>query len=490
MVNASPERKMNTGRMIAYGSGDLFGGGSATAIAVMYTLFLTTVANIHPVTVGIIFIVIKVISAITNPVMGYISDHTRSRFGRRRVFFLVGCLPFFALPWIVMDFGNPAVNAVWYGGLFVLYNLFATVVSVPYNSILPDMTSDYGERSKAIGIRMVFSKIGTIAGTWLPLTIVGLFAVKSRGYAVMGVAMGVFFAIPWIVVFLFTWERATAFVPPSGSIISELSGMFRDFSSTLKNASFRKHLVMYLGALTTFDVFSAVFILLVTISMNRPIEFGRDVLTTVQLSQFIGLPIATWLCVRFSNSVAYAVSAVSFAGSIIVIALMPDDASYPMMASAGLFTGIGIAGTVMSSWNNLSFVTDVDEMITAKRREGVYAGFQSFMRQLSQGLAMLLTNLCLAAIGFVTQAKAQPESVREGLRVFIMVAPSVLLAAGIAGACFYRVNRRNYDILMAEITRLRAGGSKDDVRPEARKTVELLTGIGYMKLWDDRTERK
>ncbi len=98
--------------------------------------------------------------------------------------------------------------------------------------------------------------------------------------------------------------------------MSELSGMFRDFSSTLKNASFRKHLVMYLGALTTFDVFSAVFILLVTISMNRPIEFGRDVLTTVQLSQFIGLPIATWLCVRFSNSVAYAVSAVSFAGSI------------------------------------------------------------------------------------------------------------------------------------------------------------------------------
>ncbi len=63
----------------------------------------------------------------------------------------------------------------------MLSNLFATVVSVPYNSILPDMTADYGERSKAIGIRMVFSKIGTIAGTWLPLTIVGLFAVKSRG---------------------------------------------------------------------------------------------------------------------------------------------------------------------------------------------------------------------------------------------------------------------------------------------------------------------
>lgn len=482
----STPRRMALHHMIAYGTADIFGGGAATAIAVLYTLFLTTVAGISPVTVGILFLIIKIISAITNPIMGYISDRTQSRFGRRRVYFLFGCIPFFAILWIVVDFGHSLLNAFWYGGTFVLYNLFATVVGVPYNSILPDMTDDYTDRSRAMGIRMVFSKIGTILGTWLPLTIVGMFADKHYGYAVMGLVMGIIFALPWIFLFLYSYERQV--VPPalSSSIITELKGIFKEFASTLKNSSFRKHLVMYLCALTTFDVFNAVFLFLITFSLMRSVEFGRDVLTIVQLSQFVGLPLATWLCVRFSNSIAYILAAIAFAGSIITMAIMPGSILLTVMAIPAFFTGIGIAGTVMSSWNNLSFVTDVDEIITARRREGVYAGFQSFMRQISQGLAMLLTNFGLAAMGFVPQAQSQSPFVQEALRYFMAIVPTTLLAIGIAGAFAYRINKKTYSVLMEEIARLKAGGSKDEVNSETRRVVECLTGIQYNKLWNNR----
>ena len=482
-MTVEKERKMTLGRMIAYGSGDIFGGGTATAVAALYTLFLTTVAGVEPLTVGMIFLVVKVMSAVINPIVGYVSDRTRSRWGRRRVYFLLGCVPFFALPWIMYPFGSPSMKAVWYGGTFILYNICWSLVSIPYFSILADMTADYGERSKATGIRMVFSKIGTLVGTWLPLTIIGLFAVKERGYLVMGLAVGAVFALPWLTCFLFTWERSDVVIPKPGRLGSELANLYRNFISTLRNSSFRRHLVMYLGAMTTFDIFMAVFIMAVTISMGRPLAFARDVLVTVQICQFAGLPIATWLCIRFSNSAAFIVSAVSFALSAVAFSLMPADAPFAHMAAVGFFAGSGIAGTVMSSWNNLPFIADVDEIITRKRREGIYAGFQSFIRQLSQGLAMLLTNLTLAGIGFVAGSGGQPEGARRGILTFLMIAPPVILSIGILGAALYRVNKKNYDILMAEISRLRVGGSKEDVGPETKNVVESLTGIRYEKLW-------
>lgn len=469
--------------MIAYGSGDIFGGGTATAVAALYTLFLTTVARVEPLTVGMIFLVVKVMSAVTNPIVGYVSDHTRSRWGRRRVYFLVGCVPFFALPWIMSPFESPAVKAVWYGGTFILYNICWSLVSIPYFSILADMTADFGERSRATGIRMVFSKIGTLVGTWLPLTIIGLFAVRETGYLAMGLIVGAVFAIPWLTCFLFTWEREDIVIPKPGGLGREMANLYRNFVSTLRNSSFRRHLVMYLGALTTFDVFMAVFIMAVTISLGRPLGFARDVLVTVQICQFAGLPIATWLCIRFSNSMAFMVAAASFALSTVAFSLMPADAPFMHMAVAGFFAGCGIAGTVMSSWNNLPFIADVDEIITMKRREGIYAGFQSFVRQLSQGLAMLLTNLTLAGIGFVAGSGEQSENARRGILHFLMIAPPVLLFIGATGAALYRVNKGNYDVLMAEIRRLRAGGRKEDVPPETRRVVESLTGIRYEKLW-------
>ncbi|MCX7971238.1 MAG: MFS transporter [Negativicutes bacterium] len=483
------ERRMTLPRILAYGAADLAGGGMVTSVSVLYTLFLTTVAGIPPLTVGMIFLIVKIVSAITNPVMGYITDHTRSRFGRRRLYFLFGCFPFFAIPWIVVDFGSLTLNTIWYGGTFILFNLFSTIVAVPYNSILPEMTTDYGVRSRAIGFRMVFSKIGTLIGTWVPLTIVGWFAVKSQGYLAMGIIIGIIFAVPWLITFLFTWERRGISVEREGTLGQEVAALFRSFLTTLRNSSFRKHIVMYLCALTTFDVFMALFIFVVTISMGREMSLARDILTTVQIFQFFGLPVATWLCCRYSNARAYMTAAVVLAVSIIAFTLQSDSASFWQLAGIGAFIGIGIGGVIMSSWNNLSFISDVDEMLTTRRREGVYAGFQSFIRQASQGLGMMLVNSALAAIGFVSGAEVQSEATREGIRTFLMLAPAGLLVIGIIFACLFKINKKNYDILMAEIFRLRAGGDKADVRPETRKVVEALTGHRYERLWNPDNAR-
>ncbi|MEI6055089.1 MAG: MFS transporter [Lentisphaerota bacterium] len=482
-MSSEQKRKMTFWSMVAYGSGDIFGGGTPTTVAALYTLFLTTVAGVHPLTVGMIFLIVKIMSAVVNPVIGYITDHTRSRWGRRRIYFLFGCIPFFALPWIMLNFDSQLAKTLWYGGTFIIYNICWSIVSVPYYSILADMTSDYTERSKATGMRMFFSKLGTLIGTWVPLTIVGMFTVKSQGYMVMGIVVGLIYAVPWFICFLFTWEREDIVIEKTHGVFTEMINLYKNFLSTLRNSSFRKHLLMYLGALTTFDIFMAVFILSVTITMGKTLNFARDVLATVQVCQFIGLPLITWLCCKYSNSTGYVITAVFLALSIVAFGMMPNDATYLQMSIVGLFTGMGIAGTVMSAWNNLPFIADVDEIITTKRREGIYAGFQAFTRQVCQGLGMLMINLTLSYIGFVAGTGEQSEATREGIRHFMMIAPPIILLIGILGAIFFKINKQNHAILMGEIHRLKDGGSKTNVQPKVKKVVESLTGIKYDNLW-------
>lgn len=471
---------MTTRAYLAYGMGDFYGGGSLYIISTLYMVFLTTIVGLSPEAAGTILLVGKVWAAVANPLVGYLSDRTQSKWGRRRSWFLWGLFPIFTVVFLPVRLSSESATWLWHLGAYLAFHTLFTMVKVPYNSILAEMTDDYRERSRATGVRMLFSQGSTLVGAALPLSLVAWAGGGARGYTAMAVVFGLLFALPWLFVFQNTWERADARRPPAGGGLGEI---FRTFASTAENRTFRIHMGMYLFAFLNLDLFNGLAIFFVTLALGQPSQDARQVLSTVQGSQLLALPLMTWLCVRLGNAGTYRLSLAVWGLGITLLAHLPAGSAWSWIVPCAVITGIGLSGSVMTPWNIQAFMADVDELITGQRREGVYAGAMQFCRQLAIGLGLFATGEILAHSGFIKGAEVQPPGVGEGVRLALQLVPLTCLGIGIGLSLFFRLDPRNHRILLEEIARLKAGGRKDQVDPEVRDVCQTLTGQSYDSLW-------
>jgi oligogalacturonide transporter len=155
--------------------------------------------------------------------------------------------------------------------------------------------------------------------------------------------------------------------------------------------------------------------------------------------------------------------------------------------------GAGLSSAVVMPWSMLPFVTDVDILITAKKRAGTYAGAMTLTRKLIQGALVLpLMGLILKVIDYQTPTQAQiqakailtqsPETLAK-MKFMFIVMPLTTIIIGIIASLFFKINKNTHTVLMNEIERLDKGGKKEDVTPETKKVCEMLTGMKYEKLY-------
>ena len=487
------EKKQNLTmkNIFSYAVGDLYGGGAFFIIGALFLVFLTDVAKITPALAGTIILIGKVWDAVTDPTMGYISDNTKSKHGRRRIYFLIGIIPIFLswfLLWSSFGLSSDIAKFIYYLLVYLLFNTVFTLVMVPYNSMPSEMTNQYQERSKLITIRMLFSQGGMLLGAVLPLTIVNFFdSNPSFGYMVMATIFGLIFSIPWIFVFLGTFEKKHVFEVteklPLPKVAKKIS---KDFGSTLKNKSLRIHTSMYIAAYVSMDIFNALLIYFIRDYLNQYQNY-QVLLGVVVIIQMLSLFIVMKLVNKFGNAKTYRIHATIW--MIAVFALFMINQNIPIWALliVGAFVGLGLSGCVMTPYNMLAFVVDADEMITTKRREGIYAGMMTFMRKIAQAVALFLVGVGLEAVNYqepineVVQTQT-PETLL-GIRLMFLLGPVILLTLGIISSFRYKISPKNHEILMSEISRLKAGGSKTDVASDHKQIIESITGQDYQSLW-------
>ncbi len=150
-----------------------------SAMQFFLLFYYTDVAGINPALAGSALMVGKLTwDAINDPLFGYLSDRTRSRFGRRRIYMLLGAVPLGIAAWIMFSLpqgltGVPAFLAVLLS--FWLVDTFHTVTTTPYYALTPELTRDYNERASLTSIRMVYSVFGYILGAALTTILAGIF---------------------------------------------------------------------------------------------------------------------------------------------------------------------------------------------------------------------------------------------------------------------------------------------------------------------------
>src|SRR5512142_1578746 len=158
-----------------YGSGDIGFSLTNTILNVYLALFLTDVVGLKPGIAAIAFFIGSTWDYINDPIVGYISDRTRTRWGRRRPFLLFGALPMaaaFCLLWWRPPFESTLALGAYYSMAFALFDTAATFAYMPYYALTPELTDDYDERTGLTSRRMFFSILGTLVAFTLPLAII------------------------------------------------------------------------------------------------------------------------------------------------------------------------------------------------------------------------------------------------------------------------------------------------------------------------------
>jgi oligogalacturonide transporter len=412
--------------------------------------------------------------------MGYISDHTRTRFGRRRIYFLWGLLPIFvsfSLLWLPVQVANPRLTFLYYALCYLVFSTVFTMVMVPYSALNAEMSRDYRERTRLSAARIIFSGMSALIVSVVPPKIIDGFSDPHQGHLVMGLVFGLFFSLPWLLVYVGTWELAT--VPEKA--VSSVSHFWQNMRSIFINRSFRIHLGMYISAYSAIDILMALILYYMTYYFARK-ELFTLCIGAMGITQLVMLIVYVAMANRYGKGPAYLLGLTLWAMALFVGLSLRPEASNASIIFIFILAGAGLVAGQMIPWAILPSVTDVDELITGQQRAGIYAGSMTLIRKLVQALILFAVGLTLEKIGYIPGV-AQAPATLEGLRLFFFSAQLVFIALGLLCATRFKITPQRHRLLTQELARLKAGGAKKDAEEQTRTVCEALTGVRYEKLY-------
>lgn len=446
---------------IGYGMGDTFGGGALIVIGMFYLYFLTDIVRIEPFKAGLIILVSKIWDAVSDPLMGLISDRTRTRFGRRRPYFLAGVIFVFLatfMLWYPVDFELASHRFLFVLAAYLFFSTTITMVAVPYNALASELTLDYSERTSLVTVRMWFSGVSGLVCAALPLEIVKHFPDQRDGYIAMAVVLGLFFAIPFIPAFLATKERKE-FMPEKKEI-DFLKTFRQTFIEPFKIRTFRNVLLIYVFTFLTMDVVMAVVIYFLTYYMKMGGQ-ANYIFGTLFVVKLLFIPVLYAISKKLDkkNACMFFI----FFWMVIMIASLFMSPDHPMwlIYVFGAMIGIGVGGIGVLVYAIFPDVPDVDELYSGERREGIYSGLYTFTRKAASAVALFLVSASLSYFGYKAPVKETIDGVTKmieqeqtsefllAMRVFFAALPILLLF-------FALINNIRYPLTPAIHKRLEA----------------------------------
>lgn len=443
-----------TSTKLIYALGDHTVNLALSSLLFLYPFFLTDVIGMRAGLAGLVPLVGRAVDAISDPLMGRLSDATRLSAGRRRPYFLMGMLPFgvlFAALWADRSGAGETAQFVYYAGVYAVFVLAMTVLSVPYLALIPEMAPSYQERTAVNAFRAAGAIFGTLLAATAMRPLAEAFGGGGRGWAAVGLVAGLYLVLPWPFVFRSTFERS-GFQRPSDQ------SFFASMFSLVKHPAYRSLTGLFLLGRIAIDLASTMFIYYFTYWLGRPEDYGPT-LGLFLLSVVGALPLWLRISRHVDKRTIFLLGAASWVGSqLFLLAATPDWPSLWIYVGAAI-GGVGYAAADMIPWSMLGEVVDEDELRTGERREGLYFGLFTFLRKLGGASAVALALWMLDFSGF---AANQPQSTGTltTIRVLTAVVPGVFVVLGAWVARGYPLTRARHDEILAALEARRAAGAR------------------------------
>lgn len=501
--------------MINYCYTNIFLGGGGYIISMYFTIFLTDVVNLNLKQASFISMIATLWDAVTDPAMGIFTDRTRSKTGKHRRYLLWG-IPVLFVSYSMMwnSFGlhagangeNATMCIIYYALAYMLYKTAYTIIAVPHTAMLPELAPEYNQRTQYNSVSYLFNSAGMVPSYIILLIMLRVFgsageisAEKSRTpFLVTGIILS---AIYCLAIFM-TYKT----VKEKSSLDNELEPFdfkyfINEYVLVFKNKSFRQYFFMtfFWQVSTGFYSISKVYYIKYLANQYSKYAIINNVAGVFEAAAF---PLNYALTMKYGKKkCGTIVTPFMILGLAIGLIMQPSvkgsslgTLMFVLMLLSVVLYPFGMSGLGFVSSNVFPDLTDVDELITGRRREGVISTFNTLIKKSVSGAMAFVVGLILDGFGLVTGDVVtqfekdtglmyeQSGSAILGIRICVAIIP--IIAAVISWYLLrkFQMTKDDHTMIRAAIATKHRYGSVT-LSPEEKERIEAVSGQKLENTW-------
>lgn len=493
--------------MINYSYANMFMGGAGYIISMYFTIFLTDVVGMELKQAGFVVMIATLWDAVTDPAMGIITDRTRSKTGKHRRYLLIGIPVLFAAYTLLWNsYGiTPKMAVVYYTLVYMLYKTAYTIISVPHTAMLPELAPEYDLRTQYNSVGYLFNSAGMVPSFVFTAIILAIFGSNDdltpeskKPFLFVGIVLSVFYAFSVFLTYSQTRERSSL---NNVNEPFDLKYLLREYVLVFKNKSFRQYFFMSIAYQfsTGFYNNTKVYYIKYLANQYKMYAIFNAVAGVAEASAF---PFNYAMTMKHGKKkCGNIVTPLMVAGLALGLFMQKStpgsSMSYVwmilMMASMILYP-FGMSGLGFVSTNIFPDLTDVDELITGRRREGVIATFSTLIKKSVAGVMAAIVTFILQEFGLVTgpQVKEFEASTGElftqsakaifGVRICVAIIPIAAAVISLYLLKRFKMNKDDHTMIRAAVATKHKYGNVTLTEEEIR-TIEAVSGQKLENTW-------
>ena len=421
--------------------------------------FFTDVVGISAAFAGTMISMGTLWDAITDPIVGSISDNIKSEKGRRRPLIIGVALPFAFIS--VLLFTNFAfdetVSKVYFIVIILLYYTAQTVLDISCSALGSEMTLNYDERSSLAAYKNFFSMLVMVivSPTLVMVAYFGkFFENPDFGWSC---TLAVFLAVALICIFMI-WKETKGYERHRENTESI---KFKDLKEIVKNKPIRFVMVIFLLGVFSNTLNTS----LQVYYFQYYVELSAAQISSVMLIAGIAACLSTfivdWLCRKVSKKAAWIIAiGLEAATLMLFVGFVVGPGNVALVYVCFILIQLGVAAVYQVPWSMIPDCVDVNELSTGKRIDGTIFGIVAFVQKVSGAIAIALVGVVLTAIGYVAEGDQSAETL-QSLKMFYAFGCGILFVISIIVVSRYPLSKKRHDDVIAAINTRKDGGDVD-----------------------------
>ena len=418
--------------------------------------FNTWVLSFYFVAIGLSFTLITLAfvlwtiwNAFNDPLIGYLSDRTRTRIGRRKPYIILGSIPILIIEIIVWlpPAGTQIIHFIYLLIILICFDTFYTMVTL-FDSLFPELYISVEERAEVNTIKQILATIGLILAFLIPGLFIGETLSDPSGYPINGIVTSIIVGLSLLVAIKWGAVEKEEFRLDHKHEFSFFKGM----RYTLSNKGFILYTIIFFLYEYILLLYASViplwgeFVLLVTSTIQTSLLLG-----SIFIVGIISVVLWRYLDVKLGSRTSYAIAMIAFAIAILPLLFASDYITALLTVSA---SGIGFGGMLYFVYLIIADVIDEDELKTGVRREGTFFGVTNFFMRLGMVFSVLSVNLVFVTTGWETYVPDPDFNILLGIRLLMVLFPIIAIVLSLVCLYFYPFTKSKVDGIKSQLKEL------------------------------------